>query len=132
MAITDIPLFAMLRSKMQWHQQRQQVLAQNVANADTPNYRARDLRTPSFAELLGRTSSLALATTRPGHLQHSGAATGFRVETDAKTELSPSGNGVVLEDQMLKVSGTANDYALTTNLYKQHLAMLRTVLSRGQ
>jgi len=60
------------------------------------------------------------------------SAASFRVATDAKTELSPSGNGVVLEDQMLKVSGTANDYALTTNLYKQHLAMLRTVLSRGQ
>ena len=36
MAITDIPIFSMLRTRMQWHQERQRVLAENVANADTP------------------------------------------------------------------------------------------------
>ena len=40
MAITDLPIFSMLRTRMQWHQERQRLLAENVANADTPNYRA--------------------------------------------------------------------------------------------
>ena len=43
MAITDIPILSMLRTRMEWAQERQRVLAENVANADTPNYRARDL-----------------------------------------------------------------------------------------
>ena len=38
MAISDIPGLSALRTSMQWHQQRQRVLAENVANADTPNY----------------------------------------------------------------------------------------------
>ena len=39
MGITDIPIFSMLRTRMQWPQERQRVLAENVANADTPKYR---------------------------------------------------------------------------------------------
>jgi flagellar basal-body rod protein FlgB len=104
-----------------------------VANADTPNYRGHDVKAPSFAELVGgSTSRLALAATQPNHLSGSAAHGAFRQEVDQKTELSPSGNNVVLEDQMLKVSGTASDYQVTTSLYKQHIAMLKTVLARGQ
>jgi flagellar basal-body rod protein FlgB len=46
MPITDIPILSMLRTRMEWHQERQHVLAENVANADTPNYRPRDLAPP--------------------------------------------------------------------------------------
>ena len=49
MPISDIPIFSMLRTRMQWHQERQRVLAENVANADTPNYRPRDLSPPISA-----------------------------------------------------------------------------------
>ena len=49
MPITDIPILSMLRQRMEWHQERQRVLAENVANADTPNYRARDLAPPDFS-----------------------------------------------------------------------------------
>ena len=48
MAITDIPVLSVLRTKMQWHQERQKVLAENVANSDTPNFRPRDLVAPKF------------------------------------------------------------------------------------
>ena len=48
MAITDLPMFSMLRTQMQWHQERQRVLAENVANADTPNFRPRDLAPLKF------------------------------------------------------------------------------------
>ena len=43
MPISDIPIFSMLRTRMQWHQERQKVLAENVANADTPNFKPKDL-----------------------------------------------------------------------------------------
>ena len=45
MAVTDLPLFQALKSKMQWHQTRQVVLAENIANADTPGFEARDVKT---------------------------------------------------------------------------------------
>ncbi|MEH0069574.1 flagellar basal body protein [Pannonibacter sp. Pt2-lr] len=44
MSLTDLPMFRAIKSKMQWHQARQGVLAENVANADTPGYRARELK----------------------------------------------------------------------------------------
>ncbi len=58
MAITDLPLFSMLRTRMQWHQERQRLLSENVANSDTPNYRPRDLapREIFFFFLKGRGS----------------------------------------------------------------------------
>ena len=54
MPISDIPILAMLRERMQWHEARQQVLAENVANADTPNYQAKDLAPPTFEGALWR------------------------------------------------------------------------------
>jgi flagellar basal-body rod protein FlgB len=118
---------------MQYLAERQQVLAQNVANADTPNYRARDVKAPTFSDLVGSsTSRLALVGTQPNHLAGGAGQGAFRQQVDQSAELSPSGNSVVLEDQMLKVSGTATDYQVTTSLYKQHIAMLKTVLARGQ
>ena len=47
MSITDISLLSMLRTKMQWHQERQKLLAENVSNADTPKFRPRDIVPPS-------------------------------------------------------------------------------------
>ena len=43
MPISEIPIFSMLRTRMQWHQERQQLLSENVSNANTPDFRPRDL-----------------------------------------------------------------------------------------
>ena len=43
MGITDIPILSMLRTRLDWSQARQRILADNVANADTPHFRGRDL-----------------------------------------------------------------------------------------
>ena len=37
-----------------------------------------------------------------------------------------------LESEMMKVSDTANDYALMTNLYRRQLGLVKSVLGRGQ
>ena len=73
MPISDIPILSMLRARMQWHQERQEVLAENVANADTPNYRPRDLAPPNFENAL-QTVSLPLTTTAPGHIGGAGGS----------------------------------------------------------
>ena len=52
MELTDLPMFGLLRNRMNWLGQRQEVLAQNVANADTPNYSSRDLKAFDFRQVL--------------------------------------------------------------------------------
>jgi flagellar basal-body rod protein FlgB len=129
MAIMDIPIFAMLRTKMQWHQQRQQVLAQNVANADTPSYRPVDLVDPKFQLAAPGPAPLRLARTDPGHL------TGF---TDAgdfpnnpnQYQVRPAGNAVNLEDEMMKVAANQMDYQAATQLYTRSMGLLRTAVGK--
>ena len=56
MPISDIPILSMLRERMEWHQERQHVLAENVANADTSNFQAKDLAPPDFERQLSAAS----------------------------------------------------------------------------
>ena len=132
MDISNIPLFKAMMSRMSWLTERQQVLAQNVANADTPNFKPKDLKALSFRDMVGgSTGKLALAATQANHLTSAGGSAAFRPVVDRKAELSPSGNGISIEDQMLKVSSTANEFQMMTNLYRRHVAMLKTVLGRS-
>ena len=130
MAISDIPLFGMLRERMGWLEARQSVLSQNVANADTPGYAARDVKELRFSRMVeGATSGrLHLATTREGHLAGSPSASSVRNFRDAvspDSETSPTGNSVVLEEQMMKVSETQMDYQTATSLYAKGLGLIR-------
>ena len=130
MDLTQIPLFSALVKRMSWLTERQTVLAQNVANIDTPGYEAQDLAAPDFRKLLSQTSSASqLTTTEPGHLQ----VKRDLVDVASKeTAAAPSSGGkVTLEDEMMKVSETANDYALVSNIYRANLSMLKTVLGRS-
>jgi len=132
MPISDIPIFSMLRTKMQWHQERQRVLAENVSNADTPNFRARDLEPLKFD---GRTAPppapLALTQTNPAHIAGSGlSAAQFPRERKSVFEIRPSGNAVNLEDEMLKVAANQMDYQTATTLYGKGLGLIKTALGR--
>ena len=135
MAITDIPILSMLRTRLDWSQQRQRVLAENVANADTPNYRARDLQPLKF-EAPGQAAAsgaqpVSLAQTEPGHI--AGSSTGnpkFRSERDAHYEVRPTGNAVSLEDEMMKVAANQMDYQTVAALYTRSLNMLKTALGK--
>jgi len=129
MPISDIPILQMLRSRMQWHQERQQVLAENVANADTPNYRARDLVPPNFESAL-QTASVPLATTNPRHIAMSGGSP-FSADNDPHYEIRPRGNGVTHEDEMLKLAGNQMDYDAVTSIYTHSLALIKTAVGRS-
>ncbi|HZB90637.1 MAG TPA: flagellar basal body protein [Stellaceae bacterium] len=132
MDLGKIPLLEAITRRMSWLGERQSVLAQNVANADTPGYTAKDVKPPSFAELVsGASSRLPMAVTEPGHLVPVSDVGDFRVVTPKADERSPNGNAVELDDQMMKISDTANDYALTTSLYRQQLGLLKTALDNG-
>ncbi len=129
MPISDIPILSMLRTRMQWHQARQRILAENVANADTPNYRARDLAPLNFERTL--TSSLALARTEPGHIGASGGGDSrFADDNDPHYEIRPRGTAVSHEDEMLKLAGNQMDYDAVTSLYTRSLSLIKTAVDK--
>jgi len=133
MPISEIPIFAMLRSKMQWHQERQRLLAENVANADTPKFKPRDLAPPKFDSTAPRTQgTLALAVTSPGHIAGIGSAGSGQFAADRKGafEVRPAGNAVSLEDEMLKVAANQMDYQAATTLYGKSLGLIKTALGK--
>src|ERR1700759_5445445 len=117
MPITDIPILSMLRERMQWHQERQRVLAENVANADTPNYRAKDLAPPNFERQLSA-PSFARATTDPGHisLASAGGRSEFASDSSGRYEIRPRGNSVTHEDEMMKVASNQMDFEAAASL----------------
>jgi flagellar basal-body rod protein FlgB len=132
MPITDIPILSMLRTRMQWHQERQLVLAENVANSDTPNYHARDLAPPTFDSAL-QTASLTptLARTDPGHVGMSASASSFADDKNRHYEIRPRGTSVTHEEEMLKLAGNQLDYDAVTSLYTHSIALIKTALGRA-
>ncbi len=129
MGSTHIDLFNLAEQRLAWADRRQAVLAQNVANANTPGYKPHDLR--PFADMLGGTNAVDPVRTQPNHLAGSagGGAPGEVVDR-AHTQ-SPDGNGVTLDEQLLKVADTATTHQLVTTIYKTYLGMFGTALGRG-
>ncbi len=131
MDIRSIPLFEAITRRMSWLTDRQTVLAENVANANTPGYNEKDLKEPDFKGLLGGTSTAVhLVATQPGHITTPPGGT-IAGTVDTTEDRTLNGNGVSIEAQMMKVSENAADYALTTTLYKQNMALFKTVLGNG-
>lgn len=122
---TQIALFKLADQRLAWADRRQQVLAQNIANADTPGWRSRDLR--PFADLLaGRTLALAGVPGVPAQLPTPPTIPLESVQTDAVA--APDGNSVQLDSQLSKVADTETTQALVTSLYTKYLGMFRTAL----
>ena len=133
MDLSKIPLFAMLTERMAWLNQRQAVLAQNIANADTPGYKPKDLAPVDFKQLAeAATRRIAITATDSRHLAGvSRARAGFSETRQTDTyETSPSGNAVVLEEQLMKVTETVMNHQIIANLYTKHVNMIRMVLGR--
>lgn len=134
MDLNDLPLFKAMANRMGWLGERQKVLAENVANANTPGFVSSDLKPlTNFADLIGKSAGgpLPLSKTHPMHLAGTKDTQSFGAKQDMTHERTLDGNGVSLEDQMMKVSQTAGDYQLITNLYRQNISMLKSVLTRG-
>ena len=137
MNLLSTPIFEILRTKMGWIQERQGVLAENVANANTPNYVARDLKPMSFDELVSSPAPMVSSRSTQTHEGHIAlkpitVQTRYKVESTPDTEVSPSGNSVVLEDQMLKISANQADFQAASTLYSKGVGMLRIALGGGK
>jgi flagellar basal-body rod protein FlgB len=132
MDMGQIPLFSILTNRMSWLSSRQSVLAENVANAATPEYVARDLKPMDFANMLSNHVSLpTLATTNVRHIAVRTATEGSGpyAEQDALGDGgTPTGNVVSLEQEMIKLSDTQIQYQTATNIYQKTINMFRTAL----
>lgn len=111
-----------LSDRMRWLQARSRVIAENIANADTPKFAPRDLAPQSGA-------GAALATTSIRHIG-GGAAAGTTLVNATKTETRPGGNAVSVEEEMLKLSGTQLEYQMLAGLYQRSFALLRTAIGK--
>ncbi|WP_373086810.1 flagellar basal body rod protein FlgB [Sneathiella sp.] len=132
MDLNNIPLFAALTERMKWLTQRQKVLSENVANANTPNYRPRDLKPLEFKEMIEGPEEKAVHVNRT-NLHHIRVAEISPYEAQRSgngNALTPTGNGVQIEEEMMKVAETQIQYELTTSLYKKNLGMLKMALGR--
>ena len=133
MDLSKLPLFGLMGRCMSWIAQRQTVLAQNVANADTPDFKPLDLTKQSFRNMLrgSQSSTVAMRQTSAAHIEASLKPSQFRSDkAQGSYETSMSGNGVVLEEQMFKVSETQGAYNLATNLYRKHVKMLKMAIGQ--
>ena len=122
-----------MQTNLSYLNQRQDVLSQNIANANVPGYMAKDLKAPNFEDMLSAsnssTSSVNLALTEPGHMALNSAG-GFSVMTKSKKdgEITPTGNSVVIEDEILKMSKNGMEYEQTADTYKKMLSLLQTAI----
>jgi flagellar basal-body rod protein FlgB len=134
MDLTGIPLLDVLRQRMSWLSARQSLLSQNVANADTPGFAARDLKPLDFEKLLKGSGVAApgLAVTDPRHITASTAQpTSFAEQAGGDASTDITGNSVSVEEEMMKVADTQAQYQAATNIYAKAISMMRTAIDRS-
>jgi flagellar basal-body rod protein FlgB len=130
MPISDIPILSMLRTKLQWHQERQRLLAENVANSDTPDFKPSDLAPPKFGLEASGATPVALLRTSLAHLASAESAASFELQHGGSFDVVPTGNAVSLEDEMMKVAANQMDFQAATALYTRGLGLIKTAIGR--
>lgn len=137
MSTENLSLFKGLGAKMDYLNQRQRIIAQNVANSDTPGYQPQDLLPVDFGKVLKNVInhnklSVDLETTNQNHMPPPGKVVNPRSdEQDETYEVAPAGNAVIMEEQLINAGATVADYNLMTNLYQKHVGMIRTALGNN-
>ena len=135
MDLNNLKLFKMALTRMDWAAQREKVLSQNISNADTPNYRASDVKPLDFKQVLRgqMVQPVAVARTDPNHLKGTiPEEPRYRtLKTDKTFETSPDGNEVVVEEQMQKVSDTRGSYDTAVTIMQANLKMLSIAIKGG-
>ena len=124
-------LMQALKTRMQWHQSRQKVLAENVANADIPHFKPLDLKQP-VAGSSAAAAAVSPTLTSAGHMSLAGLNGGFDGSKAQRFETTPNGNAVNLEDEMLKVAQNQSDFQLAASLYSKGLGLMKIAIGKGR
>lgn len=106
---------------------RHQVIARNIANADTPGFRAQDVK--PFADIVKE----SFTATRPGFgADMLRAASRPRTVIDRGVDPGPNGNSVSLEREMIRATEAQDQHALAAAIYRKGHDLLRLGLGRGR
>jgi flagellar basal-body rod protein FlgB len=147
MDVGKTPYFAILRERMGFLNERQRVLAENVANASTPKYVPKDMDNRAFSDAVNRVmpasrggmagpaplQPVSMMATRAGHMSGGAAPGGSgKIVRAPDSETTLDGNAVVLEEQMIKVADTRMGYDAALGLYQKGLALMRLAARRPQ
>jgi flagellar basal-body rod protein FlgB len=124
-------LFAPHEQVLKVANQRLELLAANIANADTPNYKARDLDFKAALQA-AQGDSVTLAATRPGHLQGAGASGRADVKYRWPDQPSLDGNTVDSQKESAAVAETSVRYQASLTFLNQQLRALRTAITGGR
>ncbi|MBL4749713.1 MAG: flagellar biosynthesis protein FlgB [Amylibacter sp.] len=118
MGLDSISFFKNASQRLQWLGNRQKVISENVANSDTPGYKAKDVT--SFAKMLEGTQKTGILTTNPRHIGSSTDVPGVKsvIDQEAWSE-TITGNTVVLEQQTIKANEVGENYQLAVQLYRK-------------
>lgn len=127
----DLTVIGMARKALDWVAQRQEVLAENVANADTPHYMPSDLKALNFDTVLKEagTPTVTVEATDPRHIVPKLVDPNVVVVERKPYESSPDGNAVVLEEQMSKIGNSKAFYEQVTALFQKNVSLLRTAIT---
>jgi flagellar basal-body rod protein FlgB len=135
------PLLDGIIRSMRQLDQRQRVIAENIANSETPHFKAKEVAAPDFSALMAAQESgrgvphvnrpriaisdamVAMGASRPRD-------PGVHADT-ATSETKPDGNNVTLEDQLLKMGQIQTDFSAMTSLYRKQMALIDAALGRG-
>lgn len=139
MSLQNLALYKAMNAKMVYLDKRQGVLAQNIANADTPGYQSQDLTKVDFGSVLRKVTKSTTSGLDPVHMVSTNARhmpspnhidDSRNVADKITYEVAPDSNGVVVEEQMVKANQTQMDYALLSNLLMKHSGMYKTAIGR--
>lgn len=123
---TQIGLFDLAEKRLAWVDQRQTLLAQNIANANSPGYQGKDMM--PFAQTLAQMAP-DLVRTNVAHL--TGPASKLRNDANQRAhERAIDGNTISMDEQLTKVADTEGAQALVENLYRKYMAMFRTSIGK--
>ena len=122
--LKDLLVFSQSASLARHAGTRQALASENIANADTPGYRAKDI--PDF-ELTQSTSSQRPYATRPGHAGTDARST-FRARSISTESENPNGNEVSLESEMVRAAEAERSHDMAMTLYSKSLDLLRMSL----
>ena len=128
MAADDVSLLGALREALSFRNARQRVIAENVANVNTPGFVPNDIAESQFERLLanGRTAGAGLRTTHARHFgAESGSASAYQAERSPDSETTINGNAVVIEEQMVRANENRMKFETALSLYQKSLNMIR-------
>jgi len=135
------PIFDGMGQAMKYMAEHQRVIAENIANNETPGFKARTVDAPDFSSLVSQYGVAGTPRVSRPKVELSSGMTalgarpplaGSHVVLDGDTtETKPDGNNVTLEDQVLTLGQVQADFAAMTNLYRKQMGLMKTALGRG-